>query len=235
MKETIKSDTAILLFTRTASEEAAVKVLAPHGGAQATQRIVQAMILAARRTAQKTGLPLLSVSSVAQRGSSFGQRLANALEQVFAQGYHRVLAIGNDSPGLNTQLLQAAAAELCQRGLVIGPSADGGAYLIGISQEHYVREAFIGLPWETDRLGAALEAYAISQGEEHARLPLLEDADTADSLRRAWQSLPMSHLLRARLSALLFPPAPLPGVPLIAPASQLAIWRFRLLRAPPSV
>ena len=75
---------------------------------------------------------------VPQQGADLGARLANCFAHLFAAGYTGVLAIDSDSPTLPTDFLQQAVDLIAtpQTDVVVGPSDDGGYYLIGLRQLH---------------------------------------------------------------------------------------------------
>ncbi|MDT2673693.1 TIGR04282 family arsenosugar biosynthesis glycosyltransferase [Enterococcus dongliensis] len=64
-----------------------------------------------------------------QEGKTIGQRMNHAMKNVFLKGYEKVVLTGSDIPNLNTEMIQAAFDQM--QDIVIGPSADGGYYLIG--------------------------------------------------------------------------------------------------------
>lgn len=80
-----------------------------------------------------------------QRGSSLGERMYNALEDAFAMGYEKAVLIGTDIPELEAESINIAFDNLDGADIVIGPTADGGYYLIGMKElcceafdvEHY--------------------------------------------------------------------------------------------------
>lgn len=190
-----RAPTAILLFSRTAGEEAVAKRLAAHGSKTPNTRIADALIRHSAQTARTSGMPLVCAFSDAQRGGTFGERLAGAVEDVFAQGYEKVIVVGNDCPAITPALLLHAAARLRITDTVLGPAADGGVYLIGLTRWAYCREAFLTLPWLTDGLFAAFE---IEAGEDAVILPREHDIDDAAGLAK-WlrNARPSSALVRA--------------------------------------
>ena len=101
-------NTALLLFLRSESEEALAKPLA-RGGRRVNKAVFQKLNHHAQRQARKSGLPLLTVKGRQQSGHTFGERLANAFEYAFAQGYGRIIAIGNDCLALDADRLREAA------------------------------------------------------------------------------------------------------------------------------
>ena len=85
-----------------------------------------------------------------QNGSSLGERMNNALERTFNHGYRKVAIIGSDIPGLPPSLVIEAFDKLNSFDCVIGPSADGGYYLIALNQPHH--GIFNKIAWSTDRV-----------------------------------------------------------------------------------
>lgn len=126
---------------------------------------------------------------VPQRGAGLGARLASAFGQLFVRGFGAVVAIGADTPTLPASFLRSAieliADPRCD--LVLGPSEDGGYYLIGLRALH--RPLFERIPWSTDGVLAATLRRAESAGLTAARLPPWHDVDTPDDLRRLEASL----------------------------------------------
>src|SRR5437879_9191997 len=73
-----------------------------------------------------------------QRGDGFGGRLALAAEDLFQCGYSAVCLIDSDSPTVSATIYAEAVALLAKPNnrVVLGPSDDGGYYLIGLKQNH---------------------------------------------------------------------------------------------------
>ena len=69
-----------------------------------------------------------------QRGVSLGQRMSRMFECAFGRGASHVVIIGSDSPTVPVQFITKAFAKLNTCDLVIGPSHDGGYYLIGLKK-----------------------------------------------------------------------------------------------------
>ncbi|MCC7263547.1 MAG: TIGR04282 family arsenosugar biosynthesis glycosyltransferase [Candidatus Latescibacteria bacterium] len=111
---------------------------------------------------------------VPQPQTDLGGRLVQLFAWAFDQGMERVLALGSDSPSLPAGRLDEALELLAEREVVIGPSTDGGYYLIGLRQP--APELFAGLDWSTGRvLAQTLERL----GERSlGLLPIGYDVDT---------------------------------------------------------
>lgn len=80
-----------------------------------------------------------------QKGETLGDRMRDAFEQTFAQGSARTVIIGTDVPELDAGILERAFDALLDHDAVIGPSTDGGYYLLGMNAP--VKEVFDGLVW----------------------------------------------------------------------------------------
>ena len=89
---------------------------------------------------------------VPQRGDGFGERLLCATEDLLRLGFDSLCLIDSDSPTVPQQAFAQAVSFLSQPDdtVVLGPSDDGGYYLIGLKKQH--RELFEGIDWSTDRV-----------------------------------------------------------------------------------
>ena len=90
----------------------------------------------------------LPVVAFNQEGENLGERMKNALYDLRAKGYKEIVIIGSDSPTIPRHIVENAFDNLKENELVIGPSIDGGYYLIGISGK--VPDLFNGIGWGSD-------------------------------------------------------------------------------------
>jgi rSAM/selenodomain-associated transferase 1 len=67
-----------------------------------------------------------------QKGACLGERMHNAFKFAKGSGASRTVIIGSDSPSLPASLIKKAFSLLGRVDLVLGPSLDGGYYLIGL-------------------------------------------------------------------------------------------------------
>ena len=118
---------------------------------------------------------------VPQPRASFGTRLSQALVAGRARARHVVL-IGTDSPALDPRIVRDAFAALeAGAGCVIGPSRDGGFYLIGCSAS-LPPALFAGMPWSTSAVFALTRDRARAAGITVVLLEEAYDVDDAASL-----------------------------------------------------
>lgn len=190
-----KGSTAILFFSRTAIDEAATKTFSTKGNLAVSQCLIDNVL----NTLQASGLPIIQHYSDQQSGSNFGERLANSVESVYAQGYENVIIVGNDCPFISTILLLETSAQLEQKHLTLGPATDGGVYLIGIHKNIYQRDEFIQLPWQQSHLQTGWQQYAIQHDISISWLEEYFDIDEAEDFQKLLFVLPKSHLLRRQL------------------------------------
>lgn len=133
--------------------------------------------------AKKTGLPIFHFTEKEQVGSNFGERFTNAIASVFAQGFDNIITIGNDTPHLRSQHLKRAAYQLSLGKTVIGPSADGGFYLLGLQKTNFDNAAFKNLPWQRFSLFGQISSWLLNESTELIKLPVLHDLDNEKDLK----------------------------------------------------
>ena len=90
-----------------------------------------------------------SLRLVPQRGETLGERLVNAAVELLDNEFDSVCLINSDSPTLPSKILRTASSLLSQDGdrVVLGPSQDGGYYLIGLKRPH--PNLFERIAWST--------------------------------------------------------------------------------------
>src|SRR5437016_793018 len=126
---------------------------------------------------------------VAQRGETLGERLINAAAELLSNGFESVCLINSDSPTLPVEVLRTATSLLAQDGdrVVLGPTEDGGYYLIGLKHPHH--ELFERIAWSmAEVLSHTIERAAeINLPVEF--LPTWYDVDDAATLRLLCEEL----------------------------------------------
>ena len=128
-------------------------------------------------------------SLLPQRGDKFGERLYFAVEDLFKCGFESVCLIDSDSPTVPAENF-AEAVELLstiEDRVVLGPSDDGGYYLIGVKKPY--RHLFEQIDWSTERVLNQTMQRATEIGTEVKLLPTGYDVDDDASLRRLCSEL----------------------------------------------
>lgn len=113
---------------------------------------------------------------------NFGDCLAYALQSLFDLGYGAACVINSDSPTLPTSLLVAAVEALRRPGerIVLGPSTDGGYYLLGMQRLH--RGLLERIAWSTSTVAQQTLDRATQAGLETVLLPEWYDVDDSAAL-----------------------------------------------------
>jgi uncharacterized protein len=83
-----------------------------------------------------------------QKGKGLGDKMRQAFIDRFAEGYKKVVIIGSDSPSLPVSYINQALES--DKDLILGPSTDGGYYLIAMTGK--VSEVFDGIAWGTEQV-----------------------------------------------------------------------------------
>jgi hypothetical protein len=123
-----------------------------------------------------------------QIGDNLGERMKKAFLEVFSKGYRDALLIGSDSPDLPGTLIDEAFSSLKDQGhsAVIGPSFDGGYYLIGFRAYAFLPEVFEGIPWSTPDVFVRTLCILQEKGLLIHILPHWRDIDTSEDLRELY-------------------------------------------------
>jgi uncharacterized protein len=122
-----------------------------------------------------------SLSYFPQRGPDHSQRLMNTFVDAFSRGEERVVVLASDVPDITSAVIEEAERALEENDAVIGPSTDGGYYLIGFRRDAFRKEAFQGIAWSTDR--AFADTMSRMSGLSIHQLLHWPDVDTMDDLR----------------------------------------------------
>ncbi len=114
----------------------------------------------------------------------FGECLFHTVLEIFARGHGSAVVLNADSPNLPTALLIETAAILARPGerAVLGPSSDGGYYLLGLKTAH--RRMFEDIAWSTGSVAAQTLERAREIGLEVHSLPVWYDVDDMEGLSR---------------------------------------------------
>lgn len=116
-----------------------------------------------------------------QSSGDLGQRMSSAFQNLYSEGFDKVIIIGTDCPGLTALDLKNAFLMLDSCDLVFGPALDGGYYLLGTRQ--FQPELFEDIPWSTDKV-LELTLEKVDQiGLNYELMKVLSDIDTFED----WQ------------------------------------------------
>jgi rSAM/selenodomain-associated transferase 1 len=118
-----------------------------------------------------------------QLGNDLGQRMGNALAAVFDQRAPKAILVGTDIPDINAHHLLDAMDLLNQKQVVLGPSLDGGYWLIGFQREGFCPDLFLQVDWGTQTVFSSTLEKCKATKLSLGLLPTLQDIDTLEDLQ----------------------------------------------------
>jgi glycosyltransferase A (GT-A) superfamily protein (DUF2064 family) len=180
---------AILIFARSARAEAHAK------GLPQLEGVFSAVAAAWIRAAARCGATAILASD--QRGTSFGERLANAAADAFVAGFETLLVTGIDTPPLRSLETAFSAVESGQVAATIAPSTDGGINAIVLQCENSPVLASFA-PRDPHLARRCIQHF----GGRVLLLPSSTDIDSAASLRLAQSELVWRPFLANAILAL---------------------------------
>jgi len=111
-----------------------------------------------------------------QTGIDLGDKMSNAFKDCFSKGYKKICIIGSDNLEIITEIIEHAFHELNDTDIVIGPSSDGGYYLVGMKAQY--SEIFKNKSWSTSRVLEETVNELKDQSLSYSLLKTLNDIDT---------------------------------------------------------
>ena len=133
------------------------------------------------------------VSVFYQKGEGLGARMAAAFAESFVKGYQRIVIVGTDHPTLPPAFLHQAYSQLeTPYTITIGPSEDGGYYLLGMNE--FYPQLFEGMAYSHEDVFKETVHRAGQLPAELSVLPEWYDVDTPDLLNRLVMDVNQSDL-----------------------------------------
>ncbi|HYY25250.1 MAG TPA: TIGR04282 family arsenosugar biosynthesis glycosyltransferase [Candidatus Udaeobacter sp.] len=136
---------------------------------------------------------------ICQEGDDLGERMKRLFEHLRALGHKNIVLIGSDLPALPSLFFDEAYAYLQSptARAVLGPSRDGGYYLIGLNQS--LPQIFEAMAWSHDQVLEQTRVKLASLRIDTLLLPLWFDIDTPDDLRRLKSQFDLDASLAKRM------------------------------------
>ncbi|MFC2088347.1 TIGR04282 family arsenosugar biosynthesis glycosyltransferase [Calditrichota bacterium] len=122
-----------------------------------------------------------------QKGANLGERMVNAFNLLFDKSYKKVAIIGSDFPHISPKLINEAFAKLDHCDCVLGPSKDGGYYLIALKKK--CNPLFKNINWSTNKVYSQTFNQAKKNGIKIYTLDTHYDVDTIVELKRLYHDL----------------------------------------------
>ena len=173
-----KHTTAILVFANSSQEELKRKPIHQAGA------LFNALTEQTLATVKTCELPYFHFSEQEQSGNTFGERFVQAIQAVFDKGYDHIITIGNDTPQLMRSHILEAHEKLQAKKFVLGPSRDGGFYLMGLHKSQFDASQFQQFAWQTAHLIKEVSSFAQKQGADVIRLHVFYDLDSLMDIKK---------------------------------------------------
>ncbi len=216
-------DKSCILFFVKYPEQGQVKTrLSAELGASVTVELYRSFVLDVLSMLEKSGIQFYicfspensqekfvkwlgnEYSYMPQQGGDLGQRMKNALCQSFAQGFRHSVLIGSDIPDLSAELMEEACSSLRTHDAVIGPSLDGGYYLIGFNNSTLLPGIFKEMEWSTDTVFAETLTRLKDAKLKVHQLPERRDIDILADLRSLYLGSRNNAFSRSRTMSCIF-------------------------------
>ena len=107
--------------------------------------------------------------------------MGHAFQSALGSPYQLAIIIGTDIPGITVSLISMAFKNLEDHDIVLGPTLDGGYYLVGLRAP--TPGLFENIPWSTDTVFSLTQEKAQAMGLSLKILPMLRDLDTIGDLQ----------------------------------------------------
>ncbi len=169
---------ALLTFALSSQEEIKSKPFL------AQKKLAKSLNGHIKKLSKSSGLPVFNYDETKQVGNSFGARFSNAIQSIMNRGYDAVITIGNDSPELNLNHIRKAEKTVKNGSTVLGPSHDGGFYLLGITKENFDYNTFLNYSWNTTYLFDEVIHNLEVNDQNYVTLQKLNDIDLVCDLEK---------------------------------------------------
>lgn len=127
-----------------------------------------------------------------QAAGDLGARLVQAFTESFAGCARKVIVIGCDCPQLSKDSLVSAFTALEDVDTVLGPTVDGGYYLLGLKESR--PSLFQGIPWSTGQVFEKTLNILKFQSLSYISLDTFSDVDTLEDYERVRHLESLKHL-----------------------------------------
>jgi rSAM/selenodomain-associated transferase 1 len=144
--------------------------------------------------------PPAGVRTEIQHAGNLGTRMLKSFARHFSLGAETVILVGSDLPGLAAAMLVDAASALRRVPVVLGPSVDGGYWLVG--QRRPGHDLFTGVSWSSPGVLQATRLRLLELKVAHEELPTLRDIDTLSDLETLVADKELGETLRRHLGKL---------------------------------
>ncbi len=142
---------------------------------KSNKRIAESLIDHSLAIIKKTEFPFYIFNETRQTGKTFNERLLSAIDYGFAKGHSSLIIIGNDCPQLTAKDIVNASEKLNSNDFVIGPTYNGGLYLIGLTKNTAYKNLITNIKWQTSTVAESTLSYLYTTAADYFLLSTLSD------------------------------------------------------------
>ncbi|MGZ5302598.1 MAG: TIGR04282 family arsenosugar biosynthesis glycosyltransferase [Bacteroidia bacterium] len=124
--------------------------------------------------------PANAYQKALQKGDGLGEKMSNAFKEIFSEDYTKVVLMQPDCPKMTDTMIEKAFKVLDTHDFVIGPTMDGGFYLVGMKEHH--PQLFANKTYSTAEIYNETIAEIEKMGKSFFKLPALVDIDMEEDL-----------------------------------------------------
>lgn len=122
-------------------------------------------------------------SFIVQKGIDLGAKMEHTLSEAFKQKHQKVIIVGSDIPELTNEVICEAFNALNAHDVVLGPTKDGGYYLLGLKR--IFTEFFAStIPWSTPKVFEKTTQICLENNLSYFTLQQLSDIDNQTDLQQ---------------------------------------------------
>jgi len=129
-----------------------------------------------------------SIEFIEQQGDNLGERMQKGFETNFKRGATKVTIIGGDSPDMPLDFIQQSFHSLSTQDLTLGPTPDGGYYLMGLKKNSPF--LFEEIEWSTPAVLPSTLKIAHAHHLKILQLPQWNDVDDIEDYQDFIKSNP---------------------------------------------
>jgi rSAM/selenodomain-associated transferase 1 len=127
-----------------------------------------------------------------QSSGDLGHRMGSAVDSAFARGAKKIILLGCDCPQISKDSVISTFDALNRYDVVLGPTDDGGYYLLGLKEGN--PSLFRDIPWSTEKVFEKTLNILKFQTLSYLLLDAFSDVDTLEDFNRVAHLEPLKHL-----------------------------------------
>ncbi len=131
-----------------------------------------------------------------QKGSDLGEKMFNAFNDATKIGFEELIIIGSDCLDFKKDFFHSSFEWLNKNDYIIGPSEDGGYYLLGMKKDNIKKQIFEDVIWSTEKVFEKTIKNMVNLSAKYKKLPIKNDIDDIDDLTSFYKNYKLNNNLK---------------------------------------